>query len=254
MTYILVVNDDGYNAPGIHALSSAMQQFGEVGVVAPSVNQSASGHKKTLFTDIPCKDVVLDNGISGLAVGGSPADCIALAALGGYKWPPNLIVSGINRGANMGQDITYSGTVTAALEAAIHGIPAIAFSLDNHFADDIADYEGATEVAVSVVKKALNNPLPPHTILNVNIPKGNGSGHIKGIRITRQGIREYLDELATTGDKVYQFVGDPPGGRLDESGTDLWAVDNNYVSVTPIHLDLTAHKFMADLAAWDLEL
>lgn len=127
MTYILVTNDDGLNAPGIFALAQAMKKFGEVRVSAPSSNQSASGHKKTLFTDIPFEHTQLSDGTPALSVTGSPADCIAVSALGATKWPPRLVVSGINRGANMGQDITYSGTVTAALEACIHAVPAVAF-------------------------------------------------------------------------------------------------------------------------------
>ena len=115
MTYILVTNDDGVDAPGIVALSESARELGAVGVAAPAINQSASGHKKTLHTDIPYTNTQLRNGIPAMAVDGSPADCIALAALGAYRWPPDLVVSGINKGANMGQDITYSGTVTAAL-------------------------------------------------------------------------------------------------------------------------------------------
>lgn len=253
MTYILVTNDDGVAAPGIMALANAVRQFGEIGVVAPATNQSASGHKKTLFTDIPFHHaVMLDGETRALAIGGSPADCIALSALGATEWPPRLVVSGINRGANMSQDITYSGTVTAALEAAIHQVPAIAFSLDNHDANKPEHYETAAKVVEVVVGNMLNHldDLPPFTILNVNIPN---TTEIKGIRLTRQGLREYRDELAQEG-SVYRIVGDPPTGDLEEAGTDLWAVNNGYVSLTPIHLDMTAHHFMADLAAWDIEL
>lgn len=253
MTYILVTNDDGYAAPGILALANAMQSIAEVSVIAPAFNQSASGHKKTLFTDIPFTQTTLSDGTHALAITGSPADCIALSAMGAAHWPPDLVVSGINRGANMGQDITYSGTVSAALEASIHGIPAIAFSLDNHQANERSDYDIAAQVALRVVQFALqrrDQMLPQFTILNVNIPNTH---HVKGIRITRQGIREYRDELVQVGD-VYRIEGPPPSGNLEERGTDLWAVHTGYVSITPIHLDLTAHKFMADLAAWDLTL
>lgn len=249
MAYILVTNDDGVRAPGIQALASAMKTFGEVHAVAPSINQSASGHKKTLHQDILVSRTTLDDGTPALSVGGSPADSIALAALGGYKWPPRLVVSGVNRGANMGQDVTYSGTVTAALEAVIHGVPAIAFSLDNHEADTVEDYAQATQIAQAVVRRALQNSLPPFTILNVNVPAGD----VKGIRLTRQGVRVYLDELEQDGD-IYRIAGEPPTGKHDEAGTDLWAVHNGYASITPIHLDLTAHQFMADLAAWDFEM
>jgi 5'-nucleotidase len=246
--YIVVTNDDGVNAPGILALAQAMGPLGEIRVIGPARNQSASGHKKTLFQDMAVRPALMADGqTTAVAVEGSPADSIALAALGVIAWPPRLVVSGINRGANMGQDITYSGTVTAALEATIQGVPALAFSLDDHNADRVEDYAGAARIAVQVVQAALARPLPAFTILNVNIP----AGPVKGIRLTRQGIRVYADALQQVGE-VCQIVGDAPGGLTDEEGTDLWALHHGYASITPIHLDMTAHRFLADLAAWEL--
>ncbi len=245
---IIVTNDDGVQAPGILALATAMRQLGSVQVIAPSVNQSASGHKKTLFQDIPANEVVLADKTSAIAVGGSPADCIAIAALGLVEWPPRVVVSGINRGANMGQDVTYSGTVTAALEAAIQGVPAVAVSLAQRDADRVEDYAEAARIAVMVVRKVLEKGLPPLTILNLNIPPVSP---VKGLRLTRQGVRIYADELARE-DNIYRIVGPEPGGNYEEEGTDLWAVNKGYASLTPIHLDLTAHRFLADLAAWDI--
>ena len=249
MTRILVTNDDGIHAPGIQALAEAMQQFGTVDIAAPARNQSASGHKKTLFNDIEIQETELANGMPALSIDGSPADCIALSAMGLRDFPPRLVVSGINRGENMGQDITYSGTATAALEAAIHGVPALAISLSNHEADTVEDYAEAAKVAAHVVRTMLdqNKSLPEFTILNLNVPIGKP----KGIRITRQGIRIYRDEMARDGNRV-RIVGEPPTGVLDEEGTDLWAVHNGYASLTPIHLDMTAYRFIADLNAWDL--
>jgi 5'-nucleotidase len=249
MTTILVTNDDGVQAPGILALATAMQQFGTVQIAAPARNQSASGHKKTLFSDIQFSETTLANGMPALSIDGSPADCIALTAMGLRAWPPRLVVSGINRGTNMGQDITYSGTVTAALESAIQGVPSLAISLDDQDALRVEDYAKAAEIAVRVVGFMLLHQLPPLTILNLNIPKGD----VKGIRITRQGIRIYRDVIEIDGDKV-RIAGEPPTGVLDAAGTDIWAVHNGYASLTPIHLDLTAHYFMADLAAWDVSL
>lgn len=248
MTYILVTNDDGVFAPGILALATAMQELGRVQVAAPATNQSASGHKITLFQDIPIEHTELENGIPALSVDGSPADCIQLSALGLVDWAPDIVVSGINRGENMGQDITYSGTVTAALEACISGVPAIAVSLSDRFADDVADYEQAAQIAVTVARKVLQNKIPPLTILNINVPVGE----VKGIRLTRQGIRQYNDALELNGD-IARVVGDPPSGNVKEVGTDLWAVHNGYASLTPIHLDMTAHRLFADLAAWDID-
>ena len=252
MTFLLVTNDDGVQAPGILALAQAMRELGEVEVAAPATNQSASGHKKSLFQTIPVEQTTLADGTPAFAVNGSPADCIALAALGIVnRWPPRLVVSGINRGANLGQDVTYSGTVTAALEATIAGIPAVAISLENRLADHVEDYAAAARVAVAVVKMAMEKPLPAFTILNVNVPRAE----VKGIRLTRQGIRIYHDELESAEDKsYYRIVGPEPTGKLDLAGTDLWAINNGYASVTPIHLDLTAHHFMAELASWEFEL
>lgn len=248
MTYIVVTNDDGVQAPGVLALATAMRTLGEVEVVAPSINQSASGHKKTLFQDIPYSRVTLADGSEATSVGGSPADCIALAALGLIRWPPQIVVSGINRGPNMGQDITYSGTVTAALEASISGVPAVAVSLDNRNANTVEDYAEAARVAVQVVQRALEQKLPAFTILNLNVP---ALPRVKGIRLTRQGVRIYQDELEIK-EAVARIVGPEPGGMFEEAGTDLWAVHQGYASLTPLHLDLTAHRLFADLAAWDI--
>jgi 5'-nucleotidase len=250
VTYVLVTNDDGVHAPGIFALAKAMREIGEVEVIAPAINQSASGHKKTLKQDIPVQRTTLQDGTPALAVTGSPADCIAITALGMSRWPPNIVVSGINRGANMGQDITYSGTVSAALEATIHGVPAVAVSLANHGANSVEDYENAANIAVTVVRKVLEKGLPPLTIVNLNVP---AIGPTPSIRLTRQGVRIYNDELDNEGE-IYRIVGPEPTGMTEEEGTDLWAVHNGYASLTPIHLDLTAHRFLADLAAWDITL
>lgn len=251
MTYILVTNDDGVQAPGILALATAMRQLGSVGVIAPAKNQSASGHKKTLYQPIPIERTELADGTPAVAVDGSPADCIALAALGLIDWPPNVVVSGINRGPNMGQDITYSGTVTAALEATIQAVPGVAISLNQRDANTVEDYVTAAQVAIKVVEKVLEKGLPPFTIINVNVPRGVG---VAGIRLTRQGVRIYVDELIQESETHFRIGGEEPSGKIDEEGTDLWAVHNRYASVTPIHLDLTAHRFLADLAAWDITL
>jgi 5'-nucleotidase len=175
MTKILVSNDDGVHAPGILALAQAMRQLGDVTIFAPATNQSASGHKKTLHAEVPVAQTTLRDGTVATAITGSPADSVSMAALGIWKdWPPDLVVSGINRGGNMGQDITYSGTVSAALEAALAGCKAIAFSLDNPEANAVEDYAEAARVAVEVAKVALSRPLPPLTILNVTSPTWRG--------------------------------------------------------------------------------
>ena len=254
MASIIVTNDDGYDAPGILALAEAMGKLGEVQVCAPAVNQSASGHKITLFQNSPVSRKTVGQGITALAVGGSPADCIALSLLGMVDAQPDIVVSGINRGENMGQDLTYSGTVTAALEAAIHGIPAVAISLARADADCLEDYCVASRIAIPIVKMALAKGLPPFTILNVNVPPVARLADLRGIRLTRQGLRIYRDRLVEVKEGVVRVEGEPPTANTDELGTDVWAVHRDYVSVTPVHLDMTAHRFMADLAAWDLRL
>ncbi len=250
MTYILVTNDDGVDAPGLFALVEAMRSLGEVDVVAPARNQSASGHKKTLFQDIAVQKTTLRDGSPALAVDGSPADCIALTALGMARWPPRLVVSGINRGGNMGQDITYSGTVTAALEATINGVPSLAVSLNTRDANSVEDYAVAAKIARTVAAQALEKGLPPLTILNLNVPP---LPEVTEIRLTRQGVRIYNDELEIR-NSHYRIVGPEPGGVMDDEGTDLWAVNLGYASLTPIHLDMTAHHFVSTLVNWNLGL
>ena len=252
MTYLILTNDDGVDAPGILALFEAISQIvDEVQIVAPAVNQSMSGHKITLFQEIQIEEKrVADK--KAIAVHGSPADCIALAALGVVKWPPRLVISGINRGANMGQDVVYSGTVSAAIEATIQGVPAIAVSLDNQQANTVDDYRQAASIAAQVIKHTLTHGIPPFTILNLNIPS---TDTLKGLRLTRQGVRIYRNELERSADgQTVKVVGEEPTGILDELGTDLWAVHNGYASLTPLHIDLTAHHFTADLNAWDIKI
>ena len=254
MTSIIVTNDDGYDAPGIVALAKAMRRLGAVQVCAPATNQSASGHKITLFQDIAYSRCTVGNGIPALAVQGSPADCIALSLLGLVEERPDIVVSGINRGENMAQDLTYSGTVTAALEAAISGIPAVAFSLAKADADHPDDYGVAAKVALTIAETVLEQGLPPYTILNVNIPPVKNIEELRGIRLTRQGVRIYRDCLVHAAAGVVRVEGEPPTANTDELGSDVWAVHRDYVSVTPVHLDMTAHRFMASLEAWDLRL
>ena len=254
MTSILVTNDDGYDAPGILALAQAMGTLGDVQVSAPATNQSASGHAISLFKDIAYWRCEIGAGIPTLAVGGSPADCIAVAMLGLAEKKPDIVVSGINRGENMAQDLTYSGTVTAALEAAIHGLPAVAFSLSRGDANHLDDYAVAAQVAQIIVPRVLAHGLPPFTVLNVNVPGVAKLENLKGLRLTRQGARIYRDQLRHPAPGVVRVEGQPPVGDTDEIGTDLWAVHRDFVSLTPIHLDMTAHQFMANLEAWDLRL
>ncbi len=254
MTHILVTNDDGVTAPGLLALAQAMRRFGQVTVLAPDHNWSASGHVKTLHRPLRVKEVTLADGTPALASDGAPSDCVALAVLGLIPTKIDLVVSGINPYANVGHDVTYSGTVTAAMEGTIWGIPSIAFSLDskesNHL--DRLDYSTAAHIATLVAEQVLTHGLPPNVLLNVNIPYAP-LAELRGLQITRQGLRIYHDELIRREDPrgrpYYWIGGDAPGGVAEE-GTDIGALAQNYVSVTPIQLDLTAHQYIETLRQW----
>lgn len=249
--HILVTNDDGIFAPGILALQSALRQIEDatVTVMAPNQNQSAVGHRKTLRDPLRIDNVTLEDGTPGYACSGSPADAIALALMGYIKDPVDIVVSGINLGGNLGQDITYSGTVTAAMEATIFGLPAIAISLDSR---SDPDFGAAAQFTAWLTPTVLAAGLPELTLLNVNMPAGKA----KGIEITRQGRRRYHDCLISridpTGRPYYWIGGDRPTGDTEEVGTDVWAVAQGYISISPIRLDMTDHNLIPDIKAWGL--
>jgi 5'-nucleotidase len=249
MTHILVTNDDGITAPGLFALVEALREIGKVSVLAPDRNWSASGHVKTLHRPLRVKEVKLQDGSPALASDGAPSDCVALAVLGLLS-DIDLVVSGINPNPNVGHDVTYSGTVTAAMEAVIWGLPGLAVSLEspeNHLGS--VDYAPAAEIARNVAKSMLNRELPAETVLNLNIP-GLPLSEIKGLQITRQGLRVYHDELLVRADPrgvpYYWIGGDPPTGVPDQ-GTDIGALKAGYASLTPLNLDLTAADAMQAL-------
>lgn len=251
--HILVTNDDGVTAPGLLALVQAVKQLGKVTVLAPDHNWSASGHVKTLHRPLRAKEVCLADGTPALASDGAPSDCVALALLGLIKEPIDLVLSGVNPYANIGHDLTYSGTVTAAMEAAIFGLPAAAFSLNSD--DDTPqplDYAAAGQVARLVAEKLLAHPMPPHILLNVNIPC-LPFDQLRGMRLTRQGTRIYRDQLVPRSDPrgrpYYWIGGDAPTG-VAEDGTDFGALAEGCVSITPVQLDLTAYQHMDEIAKW----
>lgn len=256
MPNILVSNDDGIFAPGLKALANAMMALGNVWVVAPKDNQSAVGHKKTLHRPLRAVPIahIFPPEITAFSIDGAPSDCVAISLMGLIEEKFDIVVSGINSGPNLGQDVTYSGTVSVALEAAIFGLPAIAFSLDSRAPD--ADYTAAAKIAQQMTRETLHHELPHHTILNVNIP-GVPYDEIDGIRVTQQGLRDYRDVLDKRVDpfgKPYYWIGGvEPTGDIRTAGTDTWAVHNKYASVTPIHLDLTRHEFISALQTWNWE-
>lgn len=251
--HILVTNDDGVNAPGLFALVQEMRKLGHVTVLAPDRNWSGGGHVKTLDRALRVREVQLADGTCAFASDGAPSDCVALATLGFFKEPIDLVVSGINAGANLGHDVTYSGTVTAAMEAVIAGIPGVAVSLettDNHFGE--IDYGPAACAASKIVHQVIKNGLSHEILLNVNIPFLPDE-KLRGIVLTRQGLRVYhsrLDERVDPRGKPYYWIGgDAPTG-VPERGTDVGALAEGFVSVTPLQLDLTAYRALTDINTW----
>ncbi|MEX1248965.1 MAG: 5'/3'-nucleotidase SurE [Anaerolineales bacterium] len=255
--HILVTNDDGITHPGLLALVASMREVGEITVLAPDHNWSASGHVKTLHRPLRVRPTKLPDGTPAFMSDGAPSDCVALALLGYFDKKFDLIVSGINPYANIGDDVTYSGTVTAAMEAAIGGLPGVAVSLDapiNLQGDK--DFGAAAAFAQRIVRRvAAAGSMPRNTLLNVNVPY-LPLEQIKGVRVTRLGLRVYRDELVRRddphGNPYYWIGGEAPTG-VPEEGTDVGALNEGYVSVTPLHMDMTAYNFMAELAEWKWE-
>lgn len=253
MTHILVTNDDGITAPGIIQLAKSLQKLGKVTVLAPDKNWSISGHKKTLHKPLRIRKVNLVDGVDAYSSDGAPSDCVALAYLGFIKDKIDLVVSGINPHANIGNDVTYSGTVTAAFEAAIAGIPAVACSLDTpeNYAQEL-DYSVAGEVVVKVCEQVIKNGLPPKTILSGNIPYLKEE-EIKGYQVTKQGLRIYRDALITRKDPrgvPYYWIGGEFPHAVPDHGTDYGALKEGYVSITPLQLDMTAYSLFEYLNQW----
>ena len=251
--HILVTNDDGVQAPGLLALAQAMRPLGKVTVFAPDRNWSASGHVKTLDRPLRVIETVLADGTEAFASDGAPSDCVALPLLG-FVEKVDLVVSGINPYSNIGHDVTYSGTVTAAMEAVIAGVPGIAFSLasQDNPSTGPADYGPAAHVAGVIARKVLAGGLPENVVLNVNIPYRRVE-ELKGFSITRQGLRVYRDALDKRTDprgRPYYWIGGEAPTGINEEGTDVGALLAGYVSITPLHLDLTSYKAMDVLKTW----
>jgi 5'-nucleotidase len=248
--HILVTNDDGVQASGLLALAHAVRDLGKVTVFAPDRNWTASGHVKTLDRPMRIRETYLADETPAFTTDGAPSDCVALALLGVLSEPVDLVIAGINPGENVGHDITYSGTVTAAMEAAIWGLPAIAFSL--RMPDEPLlkpDFTAASLIAQNMVKEVLQCNLPKGLLLNVNIPY-LPLEEIRGLRVTRQGQRIYNDKLITRLDprqRPYYWIGGEMPTGVPEDDTDYGALMEDCISVTPIQLDLTAHDYLKSL-------
>ena len=242
---ILVSNDDGIHSEGIKALARALKRVGDVFVVAPDRERSAASHSLTLHRPLRVEKI----GINSYAVDGTPTDCINIAVNGILKKRPDIVVSGINKGGNLGDDVTYSGTVSAAMEGTLLGIPSFAISLvsrENFY------FNIAAKFAARLARHILKKGLPKDTLLNVNVP---GSANVKGYKATKQGKRIYGDAIVEKVDprgKKYYWIG---GDMLRWEGgkdTDFEAIANNLISITPIHLDMTNYVSFKELHNWKL--
>lgn len=250
---ILITNDDGITAPGIRNLIEVMQEIGDIVVVAPDKPQSATGHSITINNTLYLNEVSdKNNPIKEISCSGTPVDCVKLAVSEILKQKPDLCVSGINHGSNSSINVIYSGTMSAAVEAGIEGIPAIGFSLLDY--DWNADFNPAKKFIKKIAQEVLANGLPEGVVLNVNIPKLSAN-EIKGIKVCRQAKaiwQEKFDKRKTPQGRDYywltgEFVNQDKGDDTDE-----WALENGYISIVPVHFDLTAHHAMQQLNTWNL--
>ena len=242
---ILLANDDGVQARGLHALAEAMADLGEVLVVAPNRERSATSHAFTM--DRPLRLEELRPGWYSLD--GTPVDCVYVGMLRLAPRRPTLVVAGINHGLNLGSDVFYSGTVACAVEAAIRGTPSMAVSLES---GPGVDFAPAARFAHALARAILVEGLPENTLLNVNVPPGVPAGYA-WTRLGRRVYRDQVDERADLRGRRYYWIGGPPEERTDEPGSDCHAVRERVVSVTPLDLDLTHRPLLARLPSWTLD-
>ncbi len=238
---ILVTNDDGIHSAGLAALADALADLGEVFVIAPDREQSAVGHALTLHRPLR----VTPAGERKFAVNGTPSDCVNLGVLGLLRETPALVAAGINQGSNLGDDVTYSGTVSAAMEGTLLGVPSVAVSLQS---PDLA-YAESARIARLVAARVLVEGLPPRTLLNVNVP----AAPPKGIRLTQLGHRVYTEKIVEQTDprgRAHYWIGAGPPQWDRSDGTDMAAIHEGYASITPLHLDLTSFGALARMADW----
>ncbi|MEZ4806059.1 MAG: 5'/3'-nucleotidase SurE [Flavobacteriales bacterium] len=252
---ILVTNDDGIFAPGIRTLVEEVLPFGRVLVVAPDKPQSAMGHAITIHSFLRLAKVELAEGVEAWSCSGTPVDCVKLAIyklLKGAK--PDLLVSGINHGANISINVLYSGTMSAAVEGAMEGIPSIGFSLMDHAIE--ADFGHVRPIVRNVVANTLKHGLAEGSCLNVNVPRSTGAT-IKGVRVCRQAKANWEDEFETRldpGNKEYYWLRGEFKSHDHGEDTDVWAVQNGFASIVPVQFDMTAHHAIAGLNTWDHDL
>ncbi len=252
--HILVTNDDGIAAKGIKSLANSLKRIGNVTVIAPERERSAVGHAITMHKPLRAKQVNLfDDRIKAWAVNGTPADCVKLGIEALMRKRPDLVFSGINRGSNLGTDVLYSGTVSAAIEAVMLGVPSAALSLASFESED---YSVVAEFALSLAANMHREGLKRNTLLNVNVPAVPRKD-IKGVRVTRLGTRRYKNSfelrLDPRGEEYYWMSGE----AVDENGDsecDISLVAKNYIAITPVHFDLTRFDYIKEIDSWSLEI
>lgn len=250
---ILVTNDDGIGAIGIQTLKEEMRAFGEVLVVAPNKPQSGMGHAITVGHPLRLELEEEEDGLRSYSCSGTPVDCVKLAIYSVLKKKPDLIVSGINHGANMSINVLYSGTMSAAVEGCLEGIPSIGFSLLDH--SHLADFKHTLPFVRSITANVLKEGIHGDFCLNVNFPKIKEKP-LRGVKICRQGKAYWEDEFEARKDpqkKEYYWLSGKFTSFDKGQDTDVWALDNNFVSVVPVQYDMTAHYAIQQLNAWDHE-
>jgi 5'-nucleotidase len=250
---ILVTNDDGISAPGIKALVEVMKTLGEVVVVAPDKPQSGMGHAITINSTLRIEKVNIHGAKAEYSCTGTPVDCVKIAVNKILHRKPDLCVSGINHGSNMSINVIYSGTMSAAVEGAIEGIPSIGFSLCNHSID--ANFTASKKIVKSIAQTILKNKMPKDVCLNVNIPDLEYD-KIRGIKVCRQARANWIEELDErfdpSGKPYFWLTGKFDNYDKGKKDTDVWALDNNYVSIVPTQFDMTAHNALKQIEKWKL--
>ena len=252
--FIVLTNDDGVGSPGLAVLKAALDPLGEVRIVAPDQNRSGAARSITMHSPLWVEEVELPDGSLAYSTDGTPVDCVRMAVLGLLDRKPDLIVSGINLGGNLGDDITYSGTVAAALEGIMLDIPAVALSAEGYHAG--YDLTVPARLAHRLVSVALAKGFPAKTLLNVNCPDRSWEA-IKGVRLTTLGKRIYGDKVQhheTRGNRHRYYIYNDDLSYCREPGTDFEAIAEGWVSVTPLHFDLMSHDALEHLRVWEKEL
>ncbi len=250
MTLILLTNDDGIHAPGLHALRRKLEAVGTVEVIAPHVEQSGTAHSVSIDRPLTLRQVRLGDEVLGYSVDGSPADCVKLGIAEHLHRLPDLLVSGINRGVNTGVNVLYSGTVAAAIEGAMLGVPSIAVSLAT--GEGTADFEAAGRIAAPLIEKLRRRRAPSGALWNINIP-ALPEDKIKGVRLTRQSTQVYVDSYVKRIDprgRTYYWINGKIDIKAEPADTDVGAIRDGCVSITPLSYDLTSRGDWADCAEW----